>query len=597
MVQDITSHAKSVCDENLEDTKFIDSDEVRMFFSMAILIPIITMMVLVLIVRSTHKHIHTRITGTSEKGYQNLVGLTLAGITVMMYILCMDMAAVHYYRVEYSEKSLGNTINLFSPAITLILDLMVSIPCLTLMIYLSSVQLSCLCLRHTHEYPCLSKVVTLLNVRSYTKMFIALYFYVIFGSKTGSMLRDLQSLRQSAEVQKVINVWVLTGVAVAPFLCVSSHAGYILMAWVTDPVRTTAVFLIALECCLYLFFMFRQCYTVHAENNDEGNTPYVESNSDYTLITIKGPAEETDYGSIQVRRSYMNIEAKWYCQAIAVFLQIPLLLFLAIVCVVPAQFAITAYVIVQGLVKAYRTHRRENMSSADFCKQLKPDNTIITDLSYKGMMIAFGMSWLIIAPLALIISSFFLLPVSTFLLAQYLQSTSQILTVVIGLLISYKIFTRPESDFEVFMRAFHKKAKINKENGNISEERALQETPRKQAQEDPRQLGASIHITAQEGALPTPMSQLESSEEKYDNVAEAGGAIAGELAGKLISYFDIQLQEDNDNEQNRTRKTRTRKIKTRKIRMRNKRKNETRTLTSTRSNFEVEIHFESETHA
>ena len=64
--------------------------------------------------------------------------------------------------------------------------------------------------------------------------------------------------------------------------------------------------------------------------------------------------------------------------------------------------------------------------------------------------------------MALIISSFFLLPVSTFLLAQYLQSTSQILVMVIGLLISYKIFTRTESDIEIFMRAFQKRQENTK---------------------------------------------------------------------------------------------------------------------------------------
>ena len=38
------------------------------------------------------------------------------------------------------------------------------------------------------------------------------------------------------------------------------------------------------------------------------------------------------------------------------------------------------------------------------------------------------------------------------------------------------------------------------------------------------------------------MSQLE---EKYDNIVEAGGAIAGELTRKLINYLDMQQQRED----------------------------------------------------
>ena len=206
MVQDITSHAKSVCDEKLEDTDLIDSDEVRVFFSMVILVPIITMVILVIIVRSTHEHIHTRITGTSEKGYQNLVGFTLAGIIVMIFILLMDIVAVHYYSIdedEYRSNSLRDTVNLFSPAITLVFDLIITIPCLTFIIYVCSVQVA------QKKRPLwLSKMVLYLKVTSYLKVFTVPYFYVIFGSKTAwvhaKRSRKARKIRQSPESCKCL---------------------------------------------------------------------------------------------------------------------------------------------------------------------------------------------------------------------------------------------------------------------------------------------------------------------------------------------------------------------------------------------------------
>ena len=430
MVQDITSHAKSVCVEKLENTKLIDSNEVRVFFSMVILVPIITMLVLVLIVRSTHEHIHARITGTSEKGYQNLVGLTLAGITVMIYILTTDVVAVHYYRKhqhEYSSRSLDDTVNLFSPAITFILDLIVTIPCLTLIIYLWSLQ---------DQIPWLSKLIA----KTYLRMFIVPYFYIIFGSKAGSMPRDIRDKKKSAKVQKAVNVWAMTGVAVAPFFCFSSHAGYILMAWVTDPVKTTAVFFIGIGCCLYLFFMFRQCYTVHAEDteSDGNNTVDAEDTTDenYNMITLReGSFNENNYLLNVVQSSYSAVdtnkeESKGMVnkasikECLIAFTISPALWVLAVFWVIPAQVVITArYVIYHGSRKAFHTHKERNIPE-DFLESLKPGKTQITALSYKGLMIAFGMSWLIIAPLALVLSSFFLIPVSTYILAQYLESTS-----------------------------------------------------------------------------------------------------------------------------------------------------------------------------
>ena len=587
VVQDITSHAKSVCDENIENTKLIDSDEVRVFFSMVILVPIITMAVLVLIVRSTHERIHTRITRTSEKGYQNLVGFTLAGIIVMIFILFMDMAAVHYYTIdEHKDKHLNksdsiySTVNLFSPAVTLGLDLIITIPCLTFIIYLWSVQIQIPRLPQFIALTCLRRFmrsvqnkITKCIAPSYLT-FVMPFFYVIFGSKTGSMLRDLRKQEKSAKVQKAINVWVMTGVAVAPFFCFSSHAGYILMAWVTDPVRTTAVFFIGIGCCLYLFFMFRQCYTVHAENTD-GDESYI------LLHNATDPAKEynplrdvaqTDYGSVNTsNKGSRDVDDNAGCcnfACVVVFLLTPIFWFIAIFCVVSAQFFITGYVTVQFLVKVYRTCKQNNTSPEDFLDNLKPDHdkTKLTELSYNGILIAFGMSWLIVAPLVLILSSFFIIPVSTYILAQYLENMSQIVIVVLGLLISYKIFTRTESDIELFMRTFQDMARKNKRgakgNGRVYRNKALQlsrqkpaATPGKQTQQDPQQ-HVIIPIEEEAGTAEITPSQLESSEEKYDNDMEAGGAIAGELTGKLINYLDMQpQQEDSEQEQDQQDQT------------------------------------------
>ena len=585
VVQDITSHAKSVCDEKFKETKLINSDEVRVFFSMVILVPIITMAILVLVVRSTHEHIHDKITGTSAKGYQNLVGFTLAGIIVMIFILIMDMAAVHYYSVdedEYRSNSLHGTVNLFSPAITLVFDLIITILCLTFIIYVCSVQVA-----QKKRTSRLAKILLYLKVTSYLKVFTVPYFYVIFGSKTESMLRDLGKQEKSAKVQKAVNIWVISGVAVAPFLCFSSHAGYILMAWVTDPVRTTAAFFIALGCCLYLFFMFRQCYSVHAENDDKDNTADIEETTTSIIEEMKpimfhnatDPADEynplhdvpqTNYGSTETsNRGSRDVDDNAgccnCCKCVIVFFLTPLLWLMTILCAVIAQVTIIWLVL-------YRCYKRKNLMPTDFLRNLKPVKTKKAELSYLGMMISFGMSLLIVVPLALVLSSFFFIPVSTYILAQCLENTSQIVIVVFGLLISYKIFTRTESDIEIFMRTFQDMARKNKQRGkerqqvrirnkSKSRNKAPQLSQRKPSGEQKGQEGRTkIPIEEEETTTPTveiTQSQLEFSDEEYENDVEAGGAIAGELTGKLINYLDTE--EDNEQEEQKQKQDQDKK--------------------------------------
>ena len=185
------------------------------------------------------------------------------------------------------------------------------------------------------------------------------------------------------------------------------------------------------------------------------------------------------------------------------------------------------------------------------------------------------MSLLIVVPLALILSSFIVIPVSTYILAQYLENTSQIVIVVLGLLISYKIFTRTESDIEIFMRTFQDMARKNKQRGkerqqvrirnkSKSRNKAPQLSQRKpsgeQKEQEASQQRTKIPIEEEETTTPTveiTQSQLESSDEEYENDVEAGGAIAGELTGKLINYLDTE--EDNEQEEQKQKQDQDKK--------------------------------------
>lgn len=70
---------------------------------------------------------------------------------------------------------------------------------------------------------------------------------------------------------------------------------------------------------------------------------------------------------------------------------------------------------------------------------------------------------MIVPSLAFIIIPFHLIPVSTYQLTEYLETITQIVIVVLGLLITYRIFTIEDSDIAKLMRSFKKsyKSEVN----------------------------------------------------------------------------------------------------------------------------------------
>ena len=206
------------------------------------------MLFFALVIRSLHHHVHTRL-ATSPKYHPVLAGLTLAGTYLLLFILSMDCAALYYYgqhKHEYSNEEVDGEFNLFILGITFGLDVLVSVLHLMCMLYLSYTQMredGCCKLKC-----CLEKVIPICIIP---------YFYAIFGSKKQKKIWSVDG------PNIITRVWVVTGIMVAPLFALASHAGYILIAWVTDPVTTTASIFIGLGSFIYLFFVFRQCYTTY----------------------------------------------------------------------------------------------------------------------------------------------------------------------------------------------------------------------------------------------------------------------------------------------------------------------------------------------
>ena len=61
------------------------------------------------------------------------------------------------------------------------------------------------------------------------------------------------------------NMIIFLCMLVSPLLCISSHVGFILMAWLTEPSKSTTVFILYYFVFVYLFLIFRECYRFYSD--------------------------------------------------------------------------------------------------------------------------------------------------------------------------------------------------------------------------------------------------------------------------------------------------------------------------------------------
>lgn len=257
------------------------------------------MIILSVLIRSSHKRIHSIIV-SSPHNYPTFAGLTLTLSWILLFVLSMDCLAIHYYRTgnhQFKHVTEADTrFNLYILIGTIALDFVITVSFFFFLTFLCCIankdccitskdcnkdcwnefsDASCTMIKlcHSPNCKCYKDCCT-----TFMKFCIEVlypccalpYFYVIFGSYLQNKVWKVYP--NDRVIDNARNIWVATGLMVAPLFSLASHAGYILIAWVTEPAKTTAAFLVALGCFLFLFFTFRQCYKVHQHSveGDEG---------------------------------------------------------------------------------------------------------------------------------------------------------------------------------------------------------------------------------------------------------------------------------------------------------------------------------------
>ena len=425
MVLDLESGAQAVCTDHMKETEYFNSDT-RVYFIFAMLIPAIVMTILAIFIRSEHRTIYNKLARPGT-GYHTLAGVTLASVHVLLFVLVMDVLAVHRYHYdlyELSESDVRDFINIFSPVITLSLDLLVTLQLVLFMLYLCCAEL------HREGCPlgrCLNTGLFCLVVP---------FLYVMLGkSDIQCMIQELGSKddQKREQMEKKRNLWVLMAIMFAPLFSLASHMGYILMAWMTEPPRTTAIFLVGLVSFLYMLSLFRQCYTIHedAEGLFDTNHHHHHHHSWGNVIT-----RAITWG----RFYFLNPLASPLVLLSHLF---NLLHLVGTVC-----------------------RRRDSIPYND----LNGESPSYNDFRYKAFFLSCSWGWLVAGSLGFILYALFgSLPitVSSYQLTETLETTVQIVIVVFGFMLTYIMLTvERESDMTRFLRALARKYRETRRRGS-----------------------------------------------------------------------------------------------------------------------------------
>ena len=216
MVVDLAINAQALCIDHLKQSDYFSSKEVLAFFIFTMLIPIIATVILVIFIRSKHQRIYDELTKSST-GYHTLAGVTLTSVYMLVYMLIMDMLAVHWYNYDKHELkgTVRNYVNVFTPAITLSLNLLMTGHLLLFVVYLCCVRL----LKDNKTYW------SCLNIKFFWPIMVCLCFVLGWSG-----VKDMQIEEVPEEMEKKRNLWVLMGIMFAPLFSFASHIGYIFMA-------------------------------------------------------------------------------------------------------------------------------------------------------------------------------------------------------------------------------------------------------------------------------------------------------------------------------------------------------------------------------
>ena len=278
VVRDVTSTAQAICVDDLVSGYF-EHANVMLYLTVAIILPISSAVAGTLTLLCNYQRIQKKAQDDSQ--HPHIIGAVVTGIYVVMYILSSDILAVIHYVEKWDEyryyDALHHTFQLKITWITLVTECLLSFLALLCSLcfiihkdeqkfrhkwyHIVTYPLSLL---HSHIYP----VLFILGMPLLATGTCAYLFYIPF-IRIAHRVIIIVIISSSALFLAILLCffWLSKGhikhfisFLVVPVVFVSAHIDYILVAWLTEPSKTTSVSILALSIILYLFILSRLVY-------------------------------------------------------------------------------------------------------------------------------------------------------------------------------------------------------------------------------------------------------------------------------------------------------------------------------------------------
>ena len=215
VVRDQDSPAQALCAEEL-DSDYLEENNITLYFVATTLLPIITTIIFMAVMWRYKNKIDDIITTSTY--WPQLTSICLTGALITIYIFCVDISSVHYFKTKNHEYSDNGGINLIS-------------------------------LHWTH---------VTLTTEIVLSAIAAQFTYGFLFFKSSSVANGLYDIK--VNIVEELNRAKVSFIAV-PIIFFSTHINYILAAWLTEPSKTTSVATLAIALILVLYVMNKFLYS------------------------------------------------------------------------------------------------------------------------------------------------------------------------------------------------------------------------------------------------------------------------------------------------------------------------------------------------
>lgn len=207
----------------------------------AILLPLSFILITFILLRNAKESL----VSSFHSHHGKLVALVLVGLTVSVGVLVCDVFACHIAlspNHEYAEYVPSKSLNLRITFATLVLDCIFILPQFLALFFIFCHNIKLFLKKDWHFGP----------LHSFLKKFTAF----MAGPK---MLGEKSDDDDNDAIAVILPLMLLP-----PFLCFSTHLGYILLSWLTEPPKCTTQVLLLYVTLGFLFVMLKKCYKLHS---------------------------------------------------------------------------------------------------------------------------------------------------------------------------------------------------------------------------------------------------------------------------------------------------------------------------------------------